>query len=123
MLPSAVVTVLNDAIARAQAYLLPHQAPEGHWVGELEANTTITSEYLLLRHPIDRVDRPKEAKAVRYLRRAQLSDGGWSPFEGRPANRSDTVKADVSTRVAGVNAADLAPAAARERVPAVDGAE
>ena len=48
MLPSADVTVLDDAIKRAQAYLLTQQAPDGHWVGELEANTTITSEYLLL---------------------------------------------------------------------------
>src|SRR2546426_11832340 len=42
MLPSGVVTVLDDAIARAQAYLLAHQAPDGHWIGELEADTTIT---------------------------------------------------------------------------------
>src|SRR2546425_263718 len=121
MLPSAVVTVLNDAIARAQAYLLPHQAPEGHWVGELEANTTITSEYLLLCHLIDRVDRPKEAKAVRYLRRAQLSDGGWSLFEGGPANLSATIKAYFAMRMAGVSVDDPALAAARERIREMGG--
>ena len=65
MLPSGFVTTLHDAITRAQAWLLAHQAPDGHWVGELEANTTITSEYLLLCHLIDRVDRRNEAKAVR----------------------------------------------------------
>src|SRR5947208_10679164 len=32
MLPSGVVTVFDDAIARAQAYLLAHQAPDGHWI-------------------------------------------------------------------------------------------
>src|SRR5438034_967458 len=121
MLPSAVVTVLNDPIARAQAYLLSHQAPEGHWVGELEANTTITSEYLLLCHLIDRVDRPKEAKAVRYLRRAQLSDGGWSLFEGGPANLSATIKAYFAMRMAGVSVDDPALAAARERIREMGG--
>ena len=121
MLPSAVVTVLNDAIARAQAYLLSHQAPEGHWVGELEANTTITSEYLLLCHLIDRVDRPKEAKAVRYLRRAQLSDGGWSLFEGGPANLSATIKGYFAMRMAGVSVDDPALAAARERIREMGG--
>src|SRR5437867_1004781 len=121
MLPSAVVTVLNDAIARAQAYLLSHQAPEGHWIGELEANTTITSEYLLLCHLIDRVDRPKEAKAVRYLRRAQLSDGGWSLFEGGPANLSATIKAYFAMRMAGVSVDDPALAAARERIREMGG--
>src|SRR2546427_252937 len=121
MLPSAVVTVLNDAIARAQAYLLPHQAPEGYWVGELEANTTITSEYLLLCHLIDRVDRPKEAKAVRYLRRAQLSDGGWSLFEGGPANLSATIKGYFAMRMAGVSVDDPALVAARERIREMGG--
>src|SRR3989442_1455751 len=121
MLPSAVVTVLNDAIARAQAYLLSHQAPEGHWVGELEANTTITSEYLLLCHLIDRVDRPKEAKAVRYLRRAQLSDGGWSLFEGGPANLSATIKGYFAMRMAGVSVDDPALVAARERIREMGG--
>src|SRR2546429_9348309 len=121
MLPSAVVTVLNDAIARAQAYLLSHQAPEGHWIGELEANTTITSEYLLLCHLIDRVDRPKEAKAVRYLRRAQLSDGGWSLFEGGPANLSATIKAYFAMRMAGGGVQHPPRVAPRERIPEMGG--
>ena len=47
----------------------PAQAPDGHWVGELEANTTITSEYLLFCHLTDRVDRERERKIVAYLRR------------------------------------------------------
>ena len=59
----------QDAIVRAQAHLLGQQAPDGHWVGQLEANTTITSEYLLLCHLIDQVNRERETRAVRYLRR------------------------------------------------------
>ncbi|MEK7714569.1 MAG: prenyltransferase/squalene oxidase repeat-containing protein, partial [candidate division NC10 bacterium] len=69
------MTAINDAIARAQTWLLAHQAADGHWVGDLEADTTITSEYLLLCHLIDRVNRDRERRAVRYLRRRQLPDG------------------------------------------------
>src|SRR5256886_15459000 len=101
MLPSADVTVLDDAIKRAQAYLLAQQAPDGHWVGELEANTTITSEYLLLCHLIDQVDRVKEAKAVLYLRRAQLPDGGRSLLEGCATNLSAPIKAYFAVMLAG----------------------
>src|SRR3989454_10500171 len=98
MLPSGVVTVLDDAIARAQAYLLAHQAPDGHWIGELEADTTITSEYLLLGHLIDRIDRRKEAKAAQHRRREQLPDDGWSLFAGGPIDRSATIKAHLPTK-------------------------
>src|SRR5256885_9191977 len=36
MLPFALVTPLQDAISRAQQHLLSLQAPDGHWIGELE---------------------------------------------------------------------------------------
>ena len=68
---------LDDAIERAQQALLDLQAPDGHWVGEAEANTTITSEYLLFCHLIERVDREREGKMVHYLRGEQLADGGF----------------------------------------------
>ena len=57
------MTALDSAISRAQAFLLGAQAADGHWVGQLEANTTITSEYMLLCHLIDRVSKERERKA------------------------------------------------------------
>jgi squalene-hopene/tetraprenyl-beta-curcumene cyclase len=121
MLPSGSVTTLHDAITRAQTWLLAHQAPDGHWVGELEANTTITSEYLLLCHLIDRVDRRKEAKAVRYLRRRQSPDGSFNLFEDGPANLSATIKAYFAMKLAGVRPDDSAMVAARERIREMGG--
>src|SRR5215510_7985523 len=78
MLPSTIVTatMLDAAINRAQRHLLDHQQPDGHWVGEVEADVTITSEYLLFCHLMDRVQVNREARMVRYLRRRQLPDGG-----------------------------------------------
>ena len=58
---------VDAALRRSQDHLLRLQAPAGHWVGELEADTTITSEYLLLRHLLGPVDRDLERKAVAYL--------------------------------------------------------
>src|SRR5206468_8200367 len=72
---------LQDAIERAQAHLLGQQAPDGHWVGQLEANTTITSEQLLLGHLIDQVNRDHQTRAVLYLKSQQLPDGGYNLFE------------------------------------------
>src|SRR5262245_50637391 len=97
----AASTVIDAAIERAQSALLAAQAPDGHWVGQLEANTTITSEYLLFCHLIDRVDREREQKIVHYLRREQLPDGGFSIYHKGPANLSATVKAYFAMKVAG----------------------
>ena len=44
------VDALDDAVRRSQAWFLSRQhASEGYWVAELEADTTLTAEYLLLR--------------------------------------------------------------------------
>ena len=114
MTPStAVQTVVDSSIERARRFLLSAQAPDGHWVGELEADSTITSEYLLFCHLTDRVDRERERKMVDYLRQEQLPDGGWSLFEGGPANLSGTIKAYFAMKVAGVPPEDPAMARAR----------
>ncbi|HEV8614460.1 MAG TPA: squalene--hopene cyclase [Methylomirabilota bacterium] len=121
MLPSRVVTALAEAISRAQSYLLSRQAADGHWVGELEADTTITAEFLLLGHLIDRVNRDQERRAVRYLRRRQCADGGWNLFEAGPSDLSATIKAYFAMKMAGVPVDDPAMVAARERVHAMGG--
>src|SRR5262249_60405043 len=92
------------------------EGPDGHWVGELEADSTITSEYLLLGHLLDRVDRDREAKMLTYLRERQLADGGWSLYEGGPPNLSATIKAYFAMKVAGGSVDDPAMAQARARI-------
>jgi squalene-hopene/tetraprenyl-beta-curcumene cyclase len=121
MLPFALVTALEHAIARAQAHLLSMQAPDGHWVGELEADRALTAEYLLFRHLIGRVDRRVEQGAIRYLRRRQNADGGWSLFEGGPSDLSATIKIYFAMKMAGVAPGDATMLAARERVHAMGG--
>ena len=114
--PTIVQSEIDTAIDRAQSALLAAQASDGHWVGELEANSTITSEYLLFCHFLDRADRDREAKMVRYLRGCQAVDGGWSLYEGGPSNISATIKAYFAMKVAGVGVDDPAMARARELI-------
>ncbi|HUG37736.1 MAG TPA: squalene--hopene cyclase, partial [Candidatus Limnocylindrales bacterium] len=112
---------LDGAIERARRALLEVQADDGHWVGEAEANTTITSEYLLFSHLVERVDRERERKMARYLRDQQLADGGWGLYEKGPANLSATIKAYFAMKVAGVPVDDPAMAAARGLIRARGG--
>ena len=59
---------IDDAIRRSQSWFLSRQHAEGYWVAELEADTTLTSEYLMLRRFLDCVDPEREYKAVHYLK-------------------------------------------------------
>jgi len=98
------VDVLDDAVRRSQAWFLSRQhASEGYWVAELEADTTLTAEYLLLRRFLDRVDPERERQAVRYLRAMQLPDGGWPTFYGGPSEVSASVKAYFALKLSGVS--------------------
>src|SRR2546427_5184588 len=116
MLPSPSVTALDSAISRAQAFLLGAQAADGHWVGQLEANTTITSEFLLLCHLIDHVNPERERKSVRYFRSRQRADGGFTLFAGGPTNLSATIKAYFAMKMADVPVDDPAMVRARARI-------
>ncbi|MFQ5839278.1 MAG: squalene--hopene cyclase [Candidatus Methylomirabilales bacterium] len=112
---------LDQAITRARSYLLSIQAPEGYWVGELEADTTITSEYVFLRRFLGLADPRREAKAARYLRERQCGDGGWNLYPGGKSDISATVKAYFALKMIGVPVDDPALIHAREFVHAAGG--
>lgn len=54
-IPSKSIS-LDKAIAKAQAYLLNLQTPEGYWLFELEADCSIPAEYVIMMHYIGDVD-------------------------------------------------------------------
>jgi squalene-hopene/tetraprenyl-beta-curcumene cyclase len=112
---------VDAAIRRAQHHLLEIQDPAGFWLGELEADVTITSEYLLLRYLLGTADRALETKAVRYLRERQRADGAWSLFEAGAGDISASIKAYFAMKLAGVSPADPAMARAREWILAHGG--
>src|SRR5262249_45906567 len=84
---------VHNAVEAAQRYLLSIQAPDGHWVGELEGDTILESEYILTMHFLGRTEETRVHKAAEYLRRKQLPGGGWAIYEGGPAEVSSSVKA------------------------------
>jgi squalene-hopene/tetraprenyl-beta-curcumene cyclase len=112
---------VERAIQRSQERMLLLQAPAGYWLGELEADTTITAEYLLLRHLLGTPDREIERKALRYLRAQQAQDGSWNLYEAGAGDLSATIKAYFAMKMAGVPPADPALARAREWILARGG--
>jgi squalene-hopene/tetraprenyl-beta-curcumene cyclase len=86
-------TSVDNAVEAAKRYLLSTQAPDGHWVGELEGDTILESEYVLTMHFLGRTGEERVRKAAEHLRRRQLPSGGWAIYEGGPAEVSSSVKA------------------------------
>jgi squalene-hopene/tetraprenyl-beta-curcumene cyclase len=97
----AVAERLHDAIDRGVNYLLTLQASEGYWLGELEADTTLESDYIFYLNIIGRAPPDRIAKLANYVRRRQLEDGGWNIYYGGPSELNATVKAYVALRLAG----------------------
>ncbi len=92
---------LDDVISDAYAHLRRMQAPDGHWLFELESDVTIPAEYILLEHFLGEIDDEVERKLATYIRRGQADHGGWPLFHGGDFNISASVKAYFALKLAG----------------------
>ncbi len=90
-----------EALERARARLLALQQADGHWVGELQGDTILESEYILLMAFLGRADEERPRKAAAYILRAQLPDGGWPNYPGGPADLTVSVKAYFALKLTG----------------------
>ena len=112
---------LAEAMQRAREWLLGRQDADGYWCGELEANVSITAEYLLLSHHLGIGDREQWAKIARYLRHHQRPEGFWSQWYGGPGELSTTIEAYFALKLAGEDAASPQMTRAREWIVAQGG--
>jgi squalene-hopene/tetraprenyl-beta-curcumene cyclase len=81
--------------------LLARQTEEGCWVGELQGDTILESEWILLMGFLGREDDPRVARAARYILAQQQPDGGWSNYPDGPPELSVSVKAYFALKLAG----------------------
>lgn len=114
---------LDERIATASAALRAAQRADGHWVFELEADTTIPAEYVLLTHYLgERPDLDLERKIAVYLRSRQAADGGWPLFHRGAFDISASVKAYFALKMIGDDPEAEHMRRAREAIRARGGA-
>jgi squalene-hopene/tetraprenyl-beta-curcumene cyclase len=92
---------LEQAIERGAEHLISLQVDQTYWHGELEADSTLESDYIYYLHVIGKADPAKVAKLANYVRRRQLPDGGWSIYPGGPSELNATCKAYFALKLAG----------------------
>ncbi len=114
---------LSSAVERGRAGLLARQQPDGHWVGELEGDTILESEFILLLAFLGKFDDPRIAPAANYLLKHQQPEGGWSNYPGGPAEISVSVKAYLALKIAGHAASEPHMQRAGEVIRSLGGAE
>lgn len=114
---------LSDAIDRGLKHLLSLQASEGYWVGELEADTTLESDYIFYLHILNKADPQRVAKLANYIRQRQLPDGGWNIYFSGPSELNATVKAYFALKLAGDGPDQAHMERARARVLQLGGLE
>jgi len=108
---------------RTRTWLLSRQNADGHWVGELEGDTILESEYLLLLAFLGRESAPVCEPCARYILDHQLPEGGWSIYPGGPAEVSASVKAYFALKLVGYSPDDPALVRARMAIRELGGAD
>ena len=114
---------LEQAIERGAEQLLSLQFEPGYWHGELEADSTLESDYIYYLHVLGKADPVRVAKLANYVRRKQLPDGGWSIYPGGPSELNATCKAYFALKLAGDNPKSARMVQARETVLRLGGLE
>ncbi len=92
---------LESTIERGANHLLSLQTEAGYWVGELEADTTLESDYIYYLFVLGKADPERIEKLATYVRQRQLPDGGWSIYPGGPSELNATCKAYFALKLAG----------------------
>ncbi|WP_088500857.1 squalene--hopene cyclase [Burkholderia ubonensis] len=94
---------LDAAILRGRDALSGLQQPDGSWCFELESDATITAEYILMMHFMDKIDEVRQARMARYLRAIQRVEthGAWDLYVDGAPDISCSVKAYFALKAAG----------------------
>jgi squalene-hopene/tetraprenyl-beta-curcumene cyclase len=114
---------VGQAIGQAAEWLLGQQHPDGYWCAELEGDTILESEFILLLAWLGRHDSPEAHKAARYILSKQLAEGGWALYPGGKLEVSGSVKAYFALKLTGHPASAEHMQRARRAILAHGGAD
>jgi squalene-hopene/tetraprenyl-beta-curcumene cyclase len=114
---------VEAAMRSARDWLLEHQHLEGFWIGELEGDTILESEYILLLTYLSRGQSEIAKACANSIRSQQLPGGGWAMFPGGLLEISASVKAYWALKIVGDHPDAEHMVRAREAIRAAGGAE
>jgi squalene-hopene/tetraprenyl-beta-curcumene cyclase len=111
-----LISRVSAAVSAAKKHLFSQQHEDGYWCGELEADTTLESDYILLHTLLGTGDSERFQKAANWIIRHQNEDGGWNIYPDGPSNISASVKAYFGLKLAGYGTDHPVLQRAREKI-------
>ena len=114
---------VEDAVQRTRQWLLDRQKDDGSWCAELEGDTILESETILMLAFLGRENSPLVRRAAAYLVAKQLPTGGWAKFPGGGLDISGSVKAYFALKLTGHDPSAEFMVRAREAIRAHGGAD
>ena len=107
---------LKRALGSAQNFLFAKQHEDGWWCGELEADTTLESDYIFLHTVLGTRDERRFQQCAAEILRHQNDDGGWPIYYAGPSNISASVKAYFALKICGYLPEDERMERAKDRI-------
>ena len=89
------------AIHQTRQWLLARQAADGSWCAELEGDTILESETILLLAFLGHEDSELARRLAAYIVEKQLPTGGWAMYPGGAIEISGSVKAYFALKLTG----------------------
>ena len=120
--PSCPRPDATRTVALVRRRLLALQRPDGHWVGELQGDTILESEYILLMAFLGRESDDRCRRAANYILQQQQADGVWSNYPDGPLELSVSVKAYFALKLTGHDPEAPYMSRAREAIRSAGGA-
>lgn len=105
-----LLPAVEESIRRSAELLLDLQKQDGHWCALLTADTTLESDFILLRlwmyPPVNGIWNPPNPgqiqRAAERILSLQLADGGFNIYANGPSEISASVKAYFALKLAGI---------------------
>src|SRR3984957_17374538 len=107
---------VSAAVDGARKFLFSQQHEQGYWCGELVADTTLESDYILLHTLLGTGNPERFQKCCNWILRHQNEDGGWGIYANAPSNISASTKSYFALKLSGYKPEHPALVRARNRI-------
>jgi squalene-hopene/tetraprenyl-beta-curcumene cyclase len=97
----SIGTPVRRAIHQTRQWLLAQQDADGSWCAELEGDTILESETILLMAFLGHEDTDLAKRLAAYIVEKQLPEGGWAMYPGGSLEISGSVKAYFALKLTG----------------------